>query len=166
MPSRTRKIQSSPNLVTRNRCTRAMQSDQTKNPKRDKNNYNKAFIYWLTFFNLPSGWLTSTLGVGAFLFQRGREVGFGCLLVRSICLHVGLKPVPVSAVIAVLMSVSTVVSVLTVATAAVSRACPAMAAGMVAMFLDLSLCQQACGLPSTGASLVLLVLPIELSINQ
>lgn len=71
-----------------------------------------------------------------------------------------------SAVIAVLMSVSTVVSVLTVATAAVSRACPAMAAGMVAMFLDLSLCQQACGLPSTGASLVLLVLPIELSINQ
>lgn len=60
---------------------------------------------------------------------------------------------------------ATVVSVLTVAAAAMSMPCPPMAARMVAMFLDLSLCQQACGLPSAGASLVLLVLPIELSIN-
>lgn len=60
---------------------------------------------------------------------------------------------------------ATVVSVLTVAAAAMSMPCPPMTARMVAMFLDLSLCQQACGLPSAGASLVLLVLPIELSIN-
>lgn len=114
--------------------------------------------------NPSSGLLTSTLGVGAFLPGRGREVGFSSLLILlvTLCFHVGLTPVPLSAVITVLMSA--VVSILTVATPAMS--CPAMAAGMVAMFLDLSLCQQACGLPSARASLVLLVLPIELSINQ
>ena len=118
-------------------------------------------IYFL--FHLCRGSLTSALGEGALLLHRRCEVGFISLLISGLSLHVGLTPVPLSAVIGVLMA--TVVSVLTVATAAVSMPCPPMAAGMVAMFLDLSLCQQACGLPSAGASLVLLVLPIELSIN-
>lgn len=118
-------------------------------------------IYFL--FHLSWGFLTSTLGEGALLLHRWREVGFIRLLISGLGLHVGLTPVPLSAVIGVLMA--TVVSVLTVAAAAMSMPCPPMAARMVAMFLDLSLCQQACGLPSAGASLVLLVLPIELSIN-
>lgn len=130
--------------------------------KAHKRRSNKASIY--LFFSVSSELLTSTLGVGAFLLHRGRKVGFSCLLISSLCLHVGLLPVPLSAVIAVLMSVSTVVPILTMA--AMSMSCPPMATWRVAMFLDLSLCQQACGLPSAGASLVLLVFPIELSINQ
>lgn len=62
------------------------------------------------------------------------------MLSRSIPLHVGLAPVSVPAVIAMLVSVATVVSVLAVTTAAVSVASPPMAVGM-AMFLDLSLGQ-------------------------
>lgn len=58
------------------------------------------------------------------------------------------------------MSVATVVSIL--AAAAVSVAGLPVAPGMVAMFPDLSLGQQARGLPSDGASLIFLVLPIEL----
>lgn len=81
------------------------------------------------------------------------------MLVSSLRLHVGLPPVPLPAVEAV-VAVSTVVSILTVAAAAVPR--PRVAAGMAAMFLDLSLRQQAPGLPPAGASLVLVVLAIEL----
>lgn len=161
MPSRTRKIQSSPNLVTRNRCTRAMQSGKNQTHRKlTKKEYwgLNLSIYFVSFL-----WrLTSTFWVGAFLLYRGREVRFSCLLVSFIPrLHVGLTPVPMSAVVAVLMP--TVVSILTMAAPAMS--CLAVAVVMVAMFLDLSLCQQACGLPSARASLVLLVLPIELSIN-
>ncbi|KAF3834163.1 hypothetical protein F7725_025367, partial [Dissostichus mawsoni] len=105
--------------------------------------------------------LTSTLGVGAFLFRGGRGVGFSSLiLLFALGVHGRLTP-PLPAVIAKLMSA--VISILTVATSAMS--CPAVAARVVSMFLDLSLSQQACGLPSPGASLVLLVLPIELSTN-
>lgn len=161
MPSRTRKIQSSPSLVTRNRCTRAMQSDKNKHHESSqKGVINHLYIY--LYFCLFSRLLTSTLGVGTFLLHRGCKVRFCCLLISSLFLHVWLTPVPLPAVIAV-MSLSTVVSILTMATTAMSH--PPMAAVMVAMFLDLSLCQQACGLPSARASLVLLVLPIELTIN-
>lgn len=118
----------------------------------------------LLYFYLSSVLLTSTLGVGALLLHRGCKVRFSCLLISSLSFHVRLTPVPLPAVIAVLMSMATVVSIL--ATAAMSMPNPPMAAVMVAMFLDLPLCQQACGLPSAGASLVLLVLPIELSINK
>lgn len=125
---------------------------------------NKASYHIYSLRHLSPGLLTSTLGVRAFLLHRGCEVGFSCLLFRSIRLHVGLPSVSLPAVKAVLMSVATVVSIL--ATTAMSMASPRVAAGMVAMFLNLSLGQQARGLPSAGAPLVLLVLPIELSINQ
>lgn len=106
--------------------------------------------------------LTSTLGVGALLLHRGCEVGLSRLLLSSIGLHIGLTPVPLPAVVAVLMAA--VVSVL--ATAPVSVPCPGVAAVVGPMFLDLPLSQQACGLPSAGASLVFLVLPIELPNDQ
>lgn len=67
-------------------------------------------------------------------------------------------PVPVPAVVAVL------VSVVTVADVSVPR--PLIAGGVAAVFLDLSLRQQAGGLPPARASVVLLVLPIELPINR
>lgn len=105
-------------------------------------------------------YLTSTLGVGAFLLHGGHEVGFCCWLVGLLLLHVRLLPVALPAVVDV-MYVSTMVSVLPVAAAAMSH--PPVAAVMVAMFLDLSLRQQARGLSSARASLVLLVLPIELT---
>lgn len=108
--------------------------------------------------------LTSTLGVGALLLHRGREVGLSCLLISSVGLHVGLTPVPLPAVVAVLMAA--VVSILATAPMSVSVPCPGMAAVVGPMFLDLPLCQQACGLPSAGASLVFLVLPIELPNDQ
>lgn len=106
--------------------------------------------------------LTSTLGVGALLLHRGREVGLSRLLLGSVGLHTGLTPAPLPAVVAVLMAA--VVSVL--ATAPVSVPCPGVAAVVGPMFLDLPLGQQACGLPSAGASLVFLVLPIELPNDQ
>lgn len=112
------------------------------------------------------GWsgLTSTLGVGALLLHRRRRVLLGPLLVLGLWRQAGLPPVPVPAVVPVLVSMATVVAVLAVAAPAVPR--PPVAAGMAAMLLDLSLCQQPRGLPPARAPLVLLVLPIELPINH
>lgn len=107
-----------------------------------------------------SGLLTSALGVGAFLLHGGHNIRFSSLLVGSLWLHDGLTSALLPTVIAAL--VSTVVSVLTVTAAAMSVPRPRVAARIVAMFLDLSLRQQASGLPSARTSLVLLVLPIEL----
>lgn len=101
--------------------------------------------------------LTSTLGVRAFLIHGSVVLRFSRLFFRRLRLHVGLTPVPV-------LAVATVVSVLTIAAAAV--ACSAVAAGMTPMFLDLPLCQEACGLSSARDALVLLVFPIELPIKQ
>lgn len=142
-----------------------MQSDETTNTHR-KRLIKHLLISFL--FPVPSGSLTSALGVGAFLLHRGRQSRFSCFLISSFGLHVGLMPVPLPAEIPVLVSVSIVVSILTVSTAAMSMPMPRLpvAAGLVAMFLDLSLCQETRGLPPAGAPLVLLVLPIELSINH
>lgn len=99
--------------------------------------------------------LTSTFGVGAFLPQRRCILRSSCLFVRWRRLHVGLPPVPVSA-----EAVATLESILAVAAAAMPMFWASQTAN--AMFFDLSFCQQPCGLPSPRASLMLVVLPIEL----
>jgi len=99
--------------------------------------------------NVSSVFLTSALEVGALLLQSGGKVLFGCLLISSLTFHVGLILSP--AVMAMLVGMATV-----------PVSCLPVAVVMIAMFLDLSLCQQACGLPSARASMVFLVLPIEL----
>lgn len=110
--------------------------------------------------SLPESFLTSALEVRA--LPPHREVRFVRWLGGG--LHVGLAPVPLPAVIAVL-SVATVVSILAAGAAAEPGPRPPGAAVAVAVLPDLSLRQQACGLPPAGASLVLLVLAIELWIE-
>lgn len=109
-------------------------------------------------------WVTSAFGVGAFLLHGGHEVGIVALLTGRLCRHGGLPPVPLSVLRSVL--VATVVAVLAMAAAtAVAMPCLAVAVRVSAMFLNLSLCQQAPGLSPTRTSLLLLVLPIELWID-
>lgn len=156
MPNSTRKIQSSPSLVTRNLWTRAMQSAETEHQKQsDKDSHWFVFIFFLKLLQF-----TSALGVGAFLLHGGHKIGFSLLLIGRLCPHGGLTPVPLPVVRAVL--VTAMASVLTVATVAVSMPHLPVAVRVGAVFLDLPLCQQPCGLSSARTSLVLLVLAIEL----
>ena len=100
--------------------------------------------------------LTSALGVRTLLLH-GQYSIVSLLLISKFCLHVGLAPVLLPAMGAALVP--------TVAIVGVFLLCPPMNLRTAAMFLDLSLSQQACGLPSAKTSLVLLVLPIKLLTN-